>query len=416
MFNSASSVGTLLGSIMIGFGIPLGLLALVGGDTFALARNAILGAVAITLVISGAGLLALRRRITMFLRHLSLIWLTLLTLVCIWATSQEPLSHTFAATMAAIMLIAFAIIPSRRVIWYPSVLIPAALISLALQPGMNPETVAMDALLALGTGAAITWFVRSAITAETDWLTGVRNFAGFERATTVLLRDSKPGEPVSLCRIDLDGFSLVNQRRGYDAGDDALIAFTSELQSLLPPTVVLGRIEGDAFALLFPGQTSGQAQDLLEAVHPSVMSFTTGIAMHDADESASELFGRAGIALYDAKRAGFGRTSIHGGYYASVSAVQQGIAQGEFYILYQPCVDLRSGRAVGAEASCAGTTPLAARSPRSSSSLSARPAGPSRPWANGCSSKPSQRRRSGTTPNPRDSSRSAWPSTHPRVS
>lgn len=75
----------------------------------------------------------------------------------------------------------------------------------------------MSALLALGTGAGLTWFARSAITADTDWLTGVLNFAGFERATSVLLRDTHPGIPITLCRIDLDGFALVNERHGHEA-------------------------------------------------------------------------------------------------------------------------------------------------------------------------------------------------------
>lgn len=348
LFNSASSVGTLLGSVMIAFGLPLAAYAFL--DFEHEHADAILGPLAIALICSGAGALVWRRHVSVPIRHLILCWFGVGTLICVWATSGEAITHTFAATMSAVVLLAFAIIPSRVALWYPAVLIPAAVLALALQPGMELDTVAMSALLALGTGVGLTWFARSAITADTDWLTGMLNFAGFERASTVLLRDTPRATCVTLCRIDLDGFALVNERHGHAAGDQALVDFTAQLRKRLPSSAILGRIEGDAFALLFPGQTSEQAQALLTALRPAVMGFSTGIATHDADESASELFGRAGIALYDAKRAGFGGMSTHGGYYASISAVRQGIANGEFHILYQPCVDMRSGRAVGAEA------------------------------------------------------------------
>jgi len=348
MFNSAASVGTLLGSVMLAFGVPLGIYAAL--DRAQEPQSLILGTLALTLIGSGVSVLIWRRHVTVPVRHLVLCWFGIGTLVCVWTTRGEAITHTFAATMSAVVLLAFAIIPSRIAFWYPAVLIPAAVVALAVQPGMELDTVAMSALLALGTGLGLTWFARSAITSDTDWLTGVRNFAGFERATSVLLRNAQPGRPVTLCRIDLDGFALVNQRHGQAAGDDALVTFTTQLRSLLPSAVVLGRIEGDAFAVLFSGQTSAEAQALIDAMRPVVMGFSTGFATHDANESASELFGRAGIALYDAKRTGFGSTSVHGGYYASISAVQQGIANGEFHVLYQPCVDMRSGRAVGAEA------------------------------------------------------------------
>ncbi|KGJ73392.1 hypothetical protein GY21_11595 [Cryobacterium roopkundense] len=347
MFNSASSVGILLGSAMLAFGIPLLVYALNFEHHPA---DVTLGSLALALICSGAGVLVWRRQVTVPVRHLVLCWFGAGTLICVWATSGDAITHTFAATVSAVVLLAFAIIPSRIALWYPAVLIPAAVLSLALQPGAKLDNVAMSALLALGTGAGLTWFARSAITADTDWLTGVLNFAGFERATSVLLRDTHPGIPITLCRIDLDGFALVNERHGHEAGDQALVEFTAQLRKRLPTSAVLGRIEGDAFAFLLPGRSSSQAQTLLAGLRSAVMGFSTGIATHDADESASELFGRAGVALYDAKRVGFGGMSIHDGYYASISAVRQGIMNGEFHILYQPCVDMRSGRAVGAEA------------------------------------------------------------------
>ena len=350
LFNSASSVGALLGSVLLAFGLPLVGITLLDLTYSGTVGNPVLAGVSIILLASGAGVLLFRRHVTRLARHVVLCLLAVLTLACVWSTSGEAITHTFAWTMGSIILLAFAVIPSRAAFWYPSTLIPAAVISLAVQPGMDPNVVALDTLLALGTGFGMSWFARSAITAETDWLTGVPNFGGFERAVRVALRDSPPGAPLTLCRIDLDEFSLVNQSHGQAAGDQALVAFVARIRELLPSSVVIGRIEGDAFALLFPGRTAQQAQVRLEAVSRAGLGFSTGIAAHDADESASELFGRAGIALLDAKRAGLGRTSIHGGYYASVSAVGQGIANGEFHILYQPVVDLRSGRAVGAEA------------------------------------------------------------------
>jgi len=348
MFNSVSSVGILLGSVMLAFGGPLAVYAVF--DLEYQPRDYAVMTVALSLIGGGAAALVWRRHVSVPVRHLALCWMGIATIVCVWSTRGDSITHNFAASISAVVLLAFAIVPSRVALWYPAVLIPAAGLALAFQPGMEIATVAMSGLLAVGTGLGLTWFARSAVTADTDWLTGVRNFAGFERAVNILVRDAQPGTLITLCRIDLDEFVLVNQRHGHAAGDEALIRFTAQLTNSLPASVILGRIEGDAFALLFPGTTAGDAQAHLETLSATVMSFSTGIASHDADESASELFGRAGIALYDAKRAGFGHVSIHGGYYASVRVVRQAIANDEFNILYQPCVDMRSGRAVGAEA------------------------------------------------------------------
>ncbi|MEB0266863.1 EAL domain-containing protein [Cryobacterium sp. 10I5] len=42
--------------------------------------------------------------------------------------------------------------------------------------------------------------------------------------------------------------------------------------------------------------------------------------------------------------------TVHGGYYASPVAVRHGIDNGEIYVEYQPCVDMRTGAIVGVEA------------------------------------------------------------------
>jgi len=113
---------------------------------------------------------------------------------------------------------------------------------------------------------------------------------------------------------------------------------------------VVARTGGDEFAILLPGLTALEAAAAVQRMRADVHGFSAGIASHEPGESASGLRTRVTEALSSAKRSGRGTTRIHGGHYATATAVGQAIANGEFSLVFQPIVDLRSRRAVGAEA------------------------------------------------------------------
>lgn len=348
LFNTASSAGLLLGVAQAGFGLPLVLYTWAGATNDE--SEPVLPIVGVALLLSGALTAVFRSRLRLPLRHGILCWLGVMGLVCEAATGGQAVSLTFAWTSSLLALVAFAVVPVAQSVLYPIILIPLSLATLALHPGANPADVAMSSLLMLATGLGLTWFARSAVLAETDALTGIPKFAGFERVLGAAMRDHRPDTPLTLVRLDINEFALVNRREGWEAGDAAMVAFVAGVSAALPTGATMARMEGDAFAVLLPGHTEAQAHDWTRRVQGQVASFSAGLAARDRRESGSEFYGRAAKALFEAQRMGRGKIVAHGGYYASPAAVRDGLANGEFFLLYQPVIDLSAGIAIGAEA------------------------------------------------------------------
>jgi len=349
LFNAAESAGILLGAAQVGLGFPLFLYA--AFETFQNDHpNRVLLIAGVALLATGVLTAIFRRRMRVPLRHLALGWIGAVTLLCQAVTAGQAVTFTFAWTPSLLALIAFAVIPAAQSLVYPVIFIPLALITLAVQPGANPADVAMSSLLMLATGLGLTWFARSALLAETDDLTGLPNFAGFEQVLSAAMRDAAPEDALSLVRLDINEFALVNRRAGVAGGDAAMVAFVTGVTAALPAHARMGRMEGDAFAILLPSHTSAEARELLVRVQDLVVEFSAGISTRDGDESQSEFFGRAGKALFEAQRVGRGKIITHGGYYASPAAVRDGLRKGEFFLRFQPVVDLATGAAMGAEA------------------------------------------------------------------
>jgi len=349
LFNDAASAGTLLGIAQAGLGLPLLLYAVFGAPLIGPAQ-VFLGIAAISVLVTGALTYLLRRRMHVLWRHVVLCGIGVLSLACQFVTSGQAITFTFAWTSTLLVLLAFAVIPTVHALAYPAVFIPLSLLFLALEPGANPADVAMSSILMLATAVGLSLFARSAITSETDPLTGIRNFAGFLHVLGVAMEETTPSEPLTVVRLDIMDFALINRRGGRKAGDAALIGFVAAFVSALPSRATFARVEGDAFAILLPDHTAARAQDWLDSVQSRALAFSAGIATRDAIESESELFGRAGKALLQAQVNGGGKVATHAGYYASPAAVRDGLANGEFFVLFQPVVELDTETAVGAEA------------------------------------------------------------------
>jgi len=128
------------------------------------------------------------------------------------------------------------------------------------------------------------------------------------------------GQPVSMLMIDLDHLKAINDRHGHAAGDRALLDVVRLCQDSLGPNDLLGRLGGDEFCALLPGQdgetAAAMAETLIAAVHASRFAFaddvrpslSIGLATTQSPEDDYEsLWLRADSALYVAKRNGRGR-------------------------------------------------------------------------------------------------------------
>ncbi|MGZ3181337.1 MAG: diguanylate cyclase [Telluria sp.] len=126
--------------------------------------------------------------------------------------------------------------------------------------------------------------------------------------------------PTCLALIDIDFFKSVNDRFGHAGGDAVLRAFADAARSALRARDTCARWGGEEFLLMLPETSLEDAQRVLARVaerfatmaipgiEPRVpITFSAGVAAHDAPETFAETIGRADKALYQAKSSGRNR-------------------------------------------------------------------------------------------------------------
>jgi diguanylate cyclase (GGDEF)-like protein/PAS domain S-box-containing protein len=207
-----------------------------------------------------------------------------------------------------------------------------------------------------------------------DPLTGLANRQLIlDRAEQMLSRVQRTFEPVAAYFIDLDNFKDANDSLGHDAGDKLLQAVAARLTAMLRSSDTVGRLGGDEFVVLVDGVSSDSGPEMMaerirEALRepfrvegydslPISVTASIGIATGHRD-SAQELLRDADIALYRAKAAGRNGFAVFEP--AMQSAVidrlelrtdlDSALARGQFFLLYQPIVDLDGLRIRGVEA------------------------------------------------------------------
>ena len=173
--------------------------------------------------------------------------------------------------------------------------------------------------------------------------------------------------------MDLDGFKPVNDTFGHEAGDVLLRTVADRLRGCLRPADTAARLGGDEFVLLLNGPIDrlGVAR-IVERVRAQLdvpvllgegvvttVGASVGIAIGDAETSdADTLVRNADIAMYTAKRSpGLDFVVYEPALSAttvtrkdSASELASAIASGQLRTVYQPLIDMRTGRPVGAEA------------------------------------------------------------------
>ena len=155
--------------------------------------------------------------------------------------------------------------------------------------------------------------------ARTDALTGILNRRAFEeRFEEELARASRENRPLTVAVGDLDGFKLVNDRLGHQAGDEALRRVARELDKWKRRSDVTARIGGEEFALLLPGVDEQGAVTLADRVRLGIqevfaadsvpLTISFGIAVFpEHGVGAAALMRASDQALYAAKEMGRNR-------------------------------------------------------------------------------------------------------------
>jgi diguanylate cyclase (GGDEF)-like protein len=203
-------------------------------------------------------------------------------------------------------------------------------------------------------------------TARLDRLTGVLNRYAFIDEVD-RLRSPSAGRFL-LVKIDIMSLQEVNSAYGYDAGDSFIRQVAARLSGLT--AAVLGQFGENQFALAHVVRTSGEAEAFVAAV-TTVMDppftllgaivqarFALGYVIGNPADSALSLTRQAGTALRESRMSRlneprqFDRDSeINARKRIRLTGeLQQAVRDWDFLYYYQPKVDLRTGRIVGAEA------------------------------------------------------------------
>ena len=208
-----------------------------------------------------------------------------------------------------------------------------------------------------------------------DTLTGLSNRALFmDRLSMAVRNAARSGHPVSLLLLDLDRFKQVNDTLGHPVGDRLLAMVGERLRSTLSrKSDTLARLGGDEFAILLPTDGVDGAARIAERIvrvleRPLIIderlfdvSASIGIAScptHGTDEAT--IMSRADSAMYEAKqqRSGWCVYKPHpdpirernAGQLSLLSELRQAVEQGHLLVIYQPKLDVLSGRVAGVEA------------------------------------------------------------------
>ena len=206
-----------------------------------------------------------------------------------------------------------------------------------------------------------------------DKLTNLPNRALFtDRLNLAMNRGRRKDTLTALMFIDLDNFKLINDSLGHEAGDRLLVAVAERLSRSVRPGDTVARLGGDEFTVLLEevhneSEITQIAYRILDAFREPIalagrdafssLSIGIGIA-HSPLVQASDLLNQADAAMYRAKAAG-GHTFVF--YDPSMgrdavlrleleTALRRSVEVNEISLAYQPLVDLRTRRFIGAEA------------------------------------------------------------------
>ena len=206
-----------------------------------------------------------------------------------------------------------------------------------------------------------------------DSLTGLANRALFsDRVEHALHRRARSGLDPAVIYVDIDGFKIVNDGLGHDAGDQLLREVASRLRAVVRSGDTVARLGGDEFAILVEesSHVSIEAEAIAERAlqaftttvdiggHKVTLSASLGIAHADAESTASSLLRDADVAMYQAKASGKARWVLHEPTMRT-SALERlqlendmthSVDKNQLVLLYQPIVELDTNRIVGFEA------------------------------------------------------------------
>jgi diguanylate cyclase (GGDEF)-like protein/PAS domain S-box-containing protein len=209
--------------------------------------------------------------------------------------------------------------------------------------------------------------------AHYDALTGLpnRTLLG-DRLKQAIAQAVREQNMLAICYLDLDGFKLINDTMGHEAGDRVLIEIAQRIPRTLRGSDTVARLGGDEFVILLLGLERGDEcsrtlDRLLAAIaepidimgNPFVVGASIGVSIYPLDdEDMDTLLRHADQAMYAAKQSGKNRFHLYDpeldlrarSQQEMLKRIGRALLDEQFELYYQPKVDLRTRRLVGVEA------------------------------------------------------------------
>lgn len=188
-----------------------------------------------------------------------------------------------------------------------------------------------------------------------------------ERLSHALERAQRHHKRIAVLFLDLDNFKVVNDSLGHQAGDQLLRTVAQRLQGCIRPADTVARLGGDEFIILLEEigevrdatQVADRIQQALSAPlrlndeHEVFTTVSIGIALNSAEQNRpDDLVRSADLAMYRAKAQG---KSQHALFDPNMNAramerlaletdLRRATERNEFMVVYQPVVDLLTGK------------------------------------------------------------------------
>jgi diguanylate cyclase (GGDEF)-like protein/PAS domain S-box-containing protein len=204
-----------------------------------------------------------------------------------------------------------------------------------------------------------------------DGLTGLPNRALFsDRLDHALRIATRSHARLAVLLVDLNSFNEINDTFGHEKGDNLLQEVAARIWGAVRLSDTVARLGGDEFGAILSDENSVMASAIAERISTTLdqpfdldgqivhVGSSIGIAQYpEHGEEAGTLLQHAEVAMYVAKRSHSRHTVYEPNQdahmherLALIAELQQGIAEGELLLFYQPKVEVGTRRLVGVEA------------------------------------------------------------------
>lgn len=210
--------------------------------------------------------------------------------------------------------------------------------------------------------------------AHYDALTGLPNRVLFtNRLRQAMAQALRNKQMLAVVYFDLDSFKAINDAHGHSVGDALLTAIAFRMRRVMREGDTLGRLGGDEFAAVLLDVTGEESiapalKRMLAAAAEEVqigevnlrVSGSCGVTHYPQPEEevdADVLLRQAGQAMYQAKLAGKNRSHTFNpsedlmmrSRHENLEHIRRALEARQFLLYYQPKVNMRTGKIVGAE-------------------------------------------------------------------